>query len=476
LILLIHKAQTSTEFIAIDNGEIQESPFPSPKNMKKVTIIGAGVTGCALAMLLSRAGFQIEIIDRRSESGNQKADAGSSGNLTISKRGLDILETFGLAEKVKAAGNPLYGRSIHPNSNEEHFQAYTYSNEPIYSISRFSLESILLQATVAQALVEIRFGITVESISLLDKKILISSLKGGIEVLAYSLLLGADGPGSILRKVMSDAGLISSTRTHFSYDMLEITVPVGTSGRKAMRRDALHVFPIERDILFGFPMRDGSFNGLFFTVGEGREALERGSADCASVLKSLHPVLQDYFPTTSIINRKVNRPSIFSCSPWHWKGEVALVGDAAHEVLPFYGQGLAISLEDCLVLAECLASNREEPEAGLLIFENARKREADSLSIISNQNFHELLDVSFEGFQQGRKAAMEYLADEFPELFKPIYSLVAFSRVSFDEIRKIKEIQDFVLAELGDFAAFNYPDLKARVAELLKNNLHSVSS
>lgn len=409
----------------------------------RVLIIGAGLAGSLLAVYLARAGWKVELVERRADPRARRLAVGRSINLAISARGLKALRRAGLEDTVLKDAIRMRGRTIHPVAGETHF--HPYSSDPtlaINSVSRSALNLTLLDAAAAEPNVTLAFE---ERCTGVDptraEATFVHDPMGTTRTVTADLIVGTDGAYSAAR-----AALQKSERFDYSQDFLghgykELTIPpvtVGPHAPFAMEPNALHIWPRGESMMIALPNPDGSFTCTLFWRhdGDGSSfAAIRTAADATTHFQSVYPDAVPMMPTLGedFERNPVGTMVTVRCNPWV-RGCVALLGDAAHAIVPFYGQGANASFEDCESLLDAL-THESTIDAALARYQRDRIANANAIADMAKYNFVEMRDLAGRASFQRRKKVEQFLHRMAPERFTPLYDLVSFSTVPYTEAK-----------------------------------------
>lgn len=405
---------------------------------ERVTIAGAGLAGSLMAVLLGREGSRVDVLERRLDPRQEGAEAGRSINLALSERGLHALGQVGLAEGVLAHAVPLRGRMVHRVDGGLRFQAYGKEGQCINSVSRADLNITLLNAAEQASGVRIRFGQRCLHADLDAAAVTVEDVRTGArESFGADLLLGADGAFSAVRSRMQRLDRFQYRQDYLEHGYKELTIAPAGGGHQ-LEPNALHIWPRGGFMMMAMANRDGSFTVTLYLPFEGASGFDaiRTEADLLRFFRAEFPdaipllpnLAEQYFanPTGSLVTVR--------SAPWHVGGRVALLGDAAHAVVPFYGQGANASFEDCLVLADCL---REEPDRAVALarYQARRKENTDALADLAIENFLEMRDKVASPLFHAKKRFEKLLHTLLPGWFVPLYTMVSFTRVPYAEAR-----------------------------------------
>jgi len=425
--------------------------------MKKISIIGAGPVGLLLALKLCSRGYRVEIFERRPDMRKNKLHAGRSINITLSHRGIFALSTLGIEDKILKRATPLLGRMIHDLNNESSFQPYgKNSEECLHSISRAELNCALLDAVEKEGLCKIYFSQRLESYDF-EKQLMYlrNEITGRTEVLGAECVIGSDGSASALRESMREQKGIHVENALLDYGYKELCIPARQDGSFQMQSQALHIWPREKFMLIAQPNFDGSFSCTLFLPFEGKESfMSLSQKNSAPYLRKffqkyfgdatqLISKLEDSFmsgPTGKMLTVKVDR--------WNAGGQALLIGDAAHAIVPFYGQGLNCSFEDCVLLGEEI-DRHGELERAFESFSTKRKPDCDAISQMALENFVEIRTRVGQSKFLLEKEIEKKLVECFPGDYIPRYSLVSFSRQPYRHALMAGQVQAKLLSRLS---------------------------
>jgi kynurenine 3-monooxygenase len=426
---------------------------PSTGAEQRVTLAGAGLVGSLLALFLARRGLTVEVLERRPDLRKERISAGRSINLAISVRGLHALSQVGLEREALANAIAMPGRMIHARDGSLAFQAYGKDDsECIHSISRGWLNQLLMTAAESTGRVRIAFRRRVQSVDLQRGQLLAERDDGTTEQVASPVLFGTDGAGSVVRRAVVEARGGTSEEMPLAHGYKELTLP-SREGRWQLERHALHIWPRGDFMLIALPNADGSFTCTLFLAFEGAPSFATlagvGAArgffreqfpDVEQLLPDLEAQFADN-PTGSMVTVK--------CSAWHCAGAALLLGDAAHAIVPFFGQGMNCGFEDCEVLDRLLAEGRPNPEL-FAEFERLRKSNADAIADMAVENFLEMRSSTANPRFLLEKAIERRLLAELPGEFVSRYALVTFSRAPYRVAYEAGTIASGIVSELAE--------------------------
>lgn len=402
---------------------------------QKVTILGAGLVGSLLGIMLRKRGYEVTLYDRRPDMRKTVQPGGRSINLTISARGWKALELAGLKDEVDSISIPMYGRYLHQSNKHAAFQPYSKNNEAIYSVNRGELNKKLM-TMAEQCGVKILFEYKCTDVEV-EQNIVHFELPGGSkEVVHAELLFGADGAFSALRDSYLKMDGVTGDRKFLDYGYKEMTIIPNKDNAWQMEKNALHIWPRTNCMLIAMPNTNGTFTCTLFMPFEGevsfsglkdKRQINAFFGEKFSDAKPLMPELVREFtgnPAASLATTHV--------SQWHYKGQSALIGDAAHAIVPFYGQGMNAGFEDCTILTDLLDRFGEDWHKVFAEYELLRKPNGDAVAKLALLNFAEIRDKVADASFLDRKKIEKEIARLFPDKFVPIYEMVSFSHVPYN--------------------------------------------
>jgi kynurenine 3-monooxygenase len=418
-----------------------------------ITLIGAGLTGPLLGLELVKRGFKVEIYERRPDMRRVRMSAGRSINLALSTRGIHALKQAGLWDDMRKIIIPMKGRLMHSASSELTFQPYGKDDaEVINSISRGDLNIALMNAAEAAG-VKIHFEQRCTGIDLNTRVLRLGNEQNGHETKIHSsVAIGCDGSASAIRGEMQRRSGFKFSQQSLDYGYKELTIPPGQNGKHVLELNALHIWPRGNYMLIALPNVDGSFGCILFLPFEGNDSFgkltthaalseffQRKLPDAVPLMPNL---MENFFanPTGSMVTIK--------CSPWHAEGRTLLLGDSAHAIVPFFGQGINCGFEDCTVFLELLDRHGSAWPKVFAEFEAARKGNTDAIADLAVENFVEMRDRVADPHFLLRKKVELALEAKYPQFFVPKYAMVTFHRIPYSIALKRGHIQDAMLAEL----------------------------
>ncbi|WP_433226013.1 FAD-dependent oxidoreductase [Microtetraspora malaysiensis] len=417
-----------------------------------VAVVGAGLTGCLLACYLARRGLDVTVYERRPDPRAGTLERGRSINLAVSERGLDALRRIGLEQQIMADALPMRGRMIHPVDGPLDFQPYSHDGEmAINSISRGALNNTLLDAAEAAPGVKVIFGHRLTGLDPATGAMTFATPDGETRATA-DVVLGADGAGSAIRGELLAHRGIEESADFLDYGYKELTIPA-VDGEFALDPGALHIWPRGTSMMIALPNPDRSFTCTMFwpTGGTASFASLSSPAAVERHFRSHYPDVVALAPTLvdDYRHNPVGLLGTVRCAPWQTDGRVGLIGDAAHAIVPFYGQGANCGFEDVVALDQCLDETGGSWARALPLFERRRKENADAIAEMALANFIEMRDKVASPVFRLVKGIEHRLERAFPGRYVSRYELVSFSTMPYAQVKRRVRRQQRLLAGAG---------------------------
>jgi kynurenine 3-monooxygenase len=423
--------------------------------MKKETIIvGAGLVGSLLSIYLSKRGYNVKIFERRPDMRKETMSAGRSINLALSDRGIKALEEVGIMEEIKKIAIPMHCRFLHNADGSTAYQPYGQDGQFINSVSRGELNKKLMDLAEEHG-VAIMFNQKCEKINWNKNEITFEDQKNyQLSIINYQLLFGSDGAFSAARlehQLQQDRFQYQQYYIDFGYK--ELTIPAGENGTFLMEKNALHIWPRGNYMLIALPNIDGSFTCTLFFPFDGEPSFK--SLDTkekvetffkqtfADVYELMPTLLDDFFvnPTASLVTVK--------CFPWVREDKFALIGDAAHAIVPFFGQGMNCGFEDCRILNGLIDKHADNWSSILDEYQTLRKPDADAIAELALNNFVEMRDkVGDPKFLLQKKIEAAF-SKKYPGKWTPAYAQVTFSpQIRYSDALKNSIKQEAIMQQV----------------------------
>ncbi len=413
-------------------------------NPKNITIVGSGLAGTLMTCYLGRAGYAVDLYEKRPDPRKDCPYSGRSINLALSLRGIHALEEAGVASEVLKTTIAMPGRMIHAPDGSLHFQPYGKDpSKAIHAVSRAGLNIALIDAAEKMPNVRLFFAQRCTGIDLCTTTLhMVDDSANRPFTVPCQTVIGADGAFSAVRASMLLQERFAYSQDWLSHGYKELTIPA-VNGDFAMEPHALHIWPRRRFMLIALPNSDCSFTCNLFLAYEGEanfaslatpdEVRRFFQTQFPDALALMPEVGEEFFanPTGSLVTVR--------CWPWHQKGRVVLIGDACHALVPFLGQGMNAAFEDCSALARCL---REQPdqESAFRTYGRDRKEHTDTLGELAVENFVEMRDRTGSRLFLLRKKWEALLHKLLGEWYVPLYTLIAFTLIPHaDALRRARK-------------------------------------
>ncbi len=409
---------------------------------KSAIIVGAGLVGSLWAVYLSKAGYKVTIYERRSDIRKAEISAGKSINLALSVRGWTALDAVGVGDEIRKMAIPMHGRMMHSEEGELTYQPYGKEGEAIYSISRGGVNAKMMDIAEKEGNAQIHYN---EQCVNIDMKEGIIYLKNGItgetSQAQADVIFACDGAFSAVRY----KGMQKLDRFDFSQDFIddgyrEILLPANPDGTHKIEKNALHIWPRGRFMLIALPNDDGSYTCTLFMPfeGEGNSFKNLTSKEkVVDFFKTTFPDFYELMPEIGDVweDHPLSSLAIMRSYPWH-HGKTAMMGDAAHATVPFYGQGMNGGFEDCTVMWQLMQKHNENWEAVFEEYSKVRKPDGDALQDLSLYNYHVMRDFVADPMFLLRKKIEAKFSSLYPDKWLPLYSQVTFSNIRYSEALK----------------------------------------
>ena len=414
---------------------------------KNIVIVGGGLTGALAALALARDGHRVDLYERRGDIRDATIVHGRSINLAISTRGLTALERVGLRQHALDMAVPMRGRRMHGEDLSTTFQPYSADpKENIYSISRGGLNRFLIEHAAEEDNVTLHFDHRCIEVDPRSGVVTFSDDKTGETVEASGdLVIGADGAYSAVRQNLMVGDLFDFSQEYLSHGYMELYIPAAEGGEFAIEKNALHIWPRGHFMMIALPNDDGSFTGTLFWPLKGDAAF--------SNLKDAEQVkrfFKEWFPDVPVLVPDLEEQYLsgspsslvtIRCQPWV-VGKTVLVGDSAHAIVPFYGQGMNAGFEDVRILCEQLEERPEDLEAALKSYQELRIGNGNAIADLALANFYEMQDHVAKPLFLLNKKFSNLLQKLFPGWYRSLYSMVSFSNTPYEEAVRIARSQD----------------------------------
>ena len=446
--------------------------------MERIIIVGAGLVGSVLSVYLARRGYKVDVYDRNPDARETPRIAGKAINLTLCERGLQVLDDIGIGDEVRTISVPAYGRLIHSLDGELTLQPYGNNREAIYSISRSELCKALLNFAEKEANVNFYFNEKCVGIDLSPISVSFQNLQTGVGSTEQAArVFGADGTFSAVRTQLQRRGRFNYSQEFLDQGYKELTVPATAGAAWASEKEVLHMWPRGRYMLLGFPNTDGSFTCSLHMPFEGQPSFEslENEEELKKFFVEQFPDVVNEIPNL-VENFYLHKPSpmvTVRCWPWTTQGKVALIGDAAHVLFPYYGQGANAGFEDCGVLVECIDRHPDDWTAAFKAYERLRKPNMDAIADMCVQHYIEIRDLVGTPEFLLRKAIERKVNQLYPHEYRPLYSMIAFSCMPYTEALRIDREQSQLIDRLikieGIGERLDEPEVESQIRALVRD-------
>lgn len=417
-----------------------------------ISLVGAGLTGPLLARYLVRRGFTVDLYERRPDMRVHDVGGGRSINLALSTRGINALREVGVDAEVLDDAIRMPGRMVHDRDGNLDFLPYGKEGQAINSISRAGLNILLLNAAEAEG-VTVHFNSRCSDVDLESRTItLVDDRTGESRTVTVERLIAADGANSALRSAMEGAPGFELTTEWLDHGYKELEIPPGPNGEFLMEPNALHIWPRHEFMMIALPNPNATFTCTLFAPFEGE-----GGFDAVTTDEDVLAYFREYFPDALPLmptlledwrSNPTSRLGTVFCGPWHVGDWAMLIGDAAHAIVPFYGQGMNCCFEDCFVLDGLLAEE-DDWETIMRRFYELRKPNSDAIARLAVYNFFEMRSRVVDPIFLRKKAIESKLHDLFGERWMSLYSMVTFSTIPYAEAMRRAKSQDGLLDSIG---------------------------
>lgn len=391
---------------------------------KSIAISGAGLVGSLAAIYLRKRGYDVTIFERRHDMRKSGAEGGRSINLALSNRGIRALEEVGLADELKTVAIPMHGRMMHDRQGKLSSFAYGKEGQFINSVSRSGLNIVLMNEAERLG-VQFRFDQRIQKVDFEKTQLFVEGKSGE----PFDLIIGADGAFSAVRGSFQFTDRFDYEQNYIDHGYKELHIPPGANVSFQLEKNYLHIWPRESFMMIALPNPDGSFTCTLFFPFDGNPSFDmlKTDADVEKFFEETFPdarklmptLLEDFNtnPTSSLVTIK--------CYPWV-RNNTLLIGDAAHGIVPFYGQGMNAGFEDCRILNDLLSQHNDNWTTVLPEFQQLRKPDADAIAQLALDNFIEMRDLVADADFLLRKKIEGKLYELFPDKWIPLYPMVTF--------------------------------------------------
>ena len=441
-----------------------------PTQKKHIAIVGAGLVGTLASIYLRQRGYVISVFERRHDPRIHSLEDGRSINMALSNRGIKALEQVGLVEEIKRTAVPMHGRMIHDVQGKLSFQPYGKEGQFINSISRGGLTKTLI-GKASEIGVQFMFDHKISNVDLQQTTLTFS---GQSSPKSFDMIIGADGAYSAVRGAMQITERYNYSQQHIEHGYKELHIPAGPGNTFLLEKNALHIWPRESFMLIALPNADATFTCTLFFPIEGKPSFEnlKTEKEIENFFKATFPDAVRLMPT--LLNDFIKNPTsslvTIQCYPWSIN-KTLLLGDAAHGIVPFFGQGMNAGFEDCRILNDLLDEHHDDWKKTVAVFQQLRKPDTDAIAQLALDNFIEMRDLVADEEFLLRKKIEAKLHELYPEKWIPLYSMVTFyENTRYSESLAIgkrqKKIMDEVMKTPGIKTEWKELDFRKIVNQL----------
>ncbi|MBW6482285.1 MAG: FAD-dependent monooxygenase [Vicingaceae bacterium] len=420
--------------------------------MKTATIVGAGLVGSLWAVYLSKAGYKVTIVERRPDIRKAEISAGKSINLALSTRGWKALDTVGVGDEIRKIAIPMLGRMMHDLQGNLTFQPYGKEGQAIYSVSRGGVNAKMMDIAERNGNTQIFYNEKCIDIDLENGIVYTETKTGEKKQHQSDVVFAADGAFSAVRyNGMQKLDRFNYSQNYIEDGYREILLPANADGSYKLEKNALHIWPRGRFMLIALPNEDGSFTCTLFMPFKGKNSFETLTTKAAvnTFFKTTFPDFYAMMPNIADAweDHPLSSLAIIRCYPWTY-GKTALMGDAAHATVPFYGQGMNCGFEDCSVMWDLMQKHNENWKKVFEEYQIMRKPDGDGVQDLSLHNYHVMRDYVADPKFLLQKKIEAHFSEKHLDKWMPLYSQVTFSHIRYSEAWKKGQIQDAIMKKV----------------------------
>lgn len=421
---------------------------------KKAIIVGAGLVGSLWAVYMSKAGYKVNIYERRPDIRKAEISAGKSINLALSNRGWKALDAVGVGDEIRKIAIPMYGRIMHDLEGNLTYQPYGKEGQAIFSISRGGVNAKMMDIAEEYGNADIRYNVECTSVDTKNGIVSLRDLNTGETFTDQAdVIFAADGAFSAIRyKTFQRKDGFNFSQRYIADGYREILLPANADGSYKLDKNALHIWPRGKFMLIALANEDGSFTCTLFMPHEGDENAFDKLKSKEHVDKFFKATFPDFYEMMPDIadaweDHPLSSLAIMRSYPWHFD-KVALMGDAAHATVPFYGQGMNAGFEDCTVMWELMQKHNEDWSKVFAEYSLIRKPDGDALQDLSLDNYFVMRDyVADPAFLLQKKIEAKF-SSLYPDKWLPLYSQVTFSEIRYSDAYQNGQRQDRIMKEV----------------------------
>ena len=431
---------------------------------QKIAINGAGPVGALLAVMLAKKGYQVDLFESRPDSRKTNIYQGKSINLALSDRGWKALSAVGLDEEIREQAIPMYCRVMHDIHGNITKQPYGKDEQAIWSVSRAGINEQLINLAEQESNVNVHFGHRLIQLNFADNTAVYMNQNHHQKIHESDVVFGADGAFSKIRRLMQELPKerISYSLDYMQQSYIELSIAANEDGSHKLEKNALHIWPRKDFMLIALPNMDGSFTCTLFMNHEGNLSFSSLTSSTSGKHQNSKEAVTDFFqhyfseameyledPVNDFLSKAPSPLCLVHIYPWLVNDSIALIGDAAHAMVPFYGQGMNSGFEDCRVLTELVEKYDHQWPEILNAYQQERKENGDAITELAQRNFIEMSDLSGDERFLLRKKIEAKFHTMYPELWIPLYSMVTFSpNISYKTALKVGDVQQKIMDEI----------------------------
>lgn len=419
----------------------------------KVAVVGAGLVGSLHAILLAKKGFNVDVFERRPDLRKADVVGGRSINLALSDRGFKALEYAGVAAEIREMCIPMYGRKMHDMEGNLTYQPYGKEDEAIYSVSRGGLNQTLMNLAGNYPSINYRFNHKCEDLNLSENTIHFTDTDAKKAThYKYDHIFGTDGAFSAVRSRLMKTPMFNYSQEYLSHGYKELVIPPNEDGTHRIDKNCLHIWPRGKFMLIALPNLDGSFTVTLFFPMKGETSFEsiKTPADVMEFFNGTFPDAVEVMPTleTDYFENPTSTLVTVRCNPWNYEDKVLLMGDAAHAVVPFYGQGMNSGFEDCSIFYEMFENHTGDRSSLFKAYSEIRVPDGNAIADLALYNYIEMRDLAGDPDFLLRKKIERKFSDLYPDKWMPLYSQVTFSHIRYSDALAAGEAQRKVMDKI----------------------------
>ena len=440
------------------------------------TVVGGGPVGSLLAILLARHGYEVGLYEGRPDSRVTDIYQGKSINIALSDRGWTSLAKIGVDYDASEQAIPMYRRAVHGLDGDVTEIPYGREDDAIWSVSRSGINEALLDIADAEPNVTTYFQHRLTDIDFETATTTFEDAHKDFTTVEADFVFGADGAHSKVRRLAHNLPRFSYSQTYMPQSYIELSIPAHANGSHKLDKNALHIWPRKDYMLIALPNKDGTFTCTLFLNDSGDPSFGslQERADVEAFFESSFPDAMELLdrPVDMFLEKTASPLFLVQVFPWSFNRKVGLIGDAAHAIVPFYGQGMNCGFEDCAELDALIAQHDHDWDQIFPAYENSRKPNGDAIAELSKRNFIEMSDLSGDPRFQLRKTIEAKFSQRYPELWTPLYSMVTFSpEMPYAEALRIGDAQKAIMDRI-----MALPDIESEWdSEAVMHQLHALA-